>query len=432
MSLLRNIFRALTGKAPLTLADQGVVSAANFLSSFIMGRVCAKDEFGLYMLGFSLVILCVNTQNSLISAAYTVYNPRLSGEAHRRYTGSTLMHQWLLALLVTLILLASAAALTAGKHLTGRGTEGLPGILCAVAAVVFFIMLKEYVRQVCFARLWSWTVLMTDSFVSVGQIGLFAAFAWLGWLTPAWGFGAMGAACALVALTWLAAKRRSFAPHAEDVWPDFKRNWSFTKWIFAYNVAFVASNQVYPWLLLAFHGPEANGVFGACALVVFFGNPLIIGLANFLGPKTAHAYSQGGVREMRRVVAMADKFFLVTMSVFCLTMFLLAEWVLGILFKDKYTGNGLVVVILSLGQLAWALMVSPNSALNALERPDVSFKGLMCSLVVMFTVGVWLVRSLGPVGVAYGMLAGNVVACLYTRTVYSRQVRILEARHATL
>ncbi len=432
MKALRAIFGVLTGKAPLSIADQGIVSAANFLSSFIVGRVCSKDEFGLYMLGFSLVVLCVNTQISLISAAYTVYSPRLSGEAHARYTGSTLVHQVVLAAGAVLLLAGAALGLMLLKSATGTGTEGLPAILGAVAAAIFFIMLKEYARQVCFAGLWTKTVLALDACVAGGQVGLFAAVAWWGGLSPAWAFVITGAVCAAVALAWLVSMRKRFLPRLAHVLPDFRQNWSFTKWIFAYNVAFIASNQLYPWLLLTFHGPEANGVYGACALVVFFGNPLIIGLGNFLGPKTAHAYSQGGAREMQRVVALADKFFLGTMTLFCLGMFLLAEWILWILFKDKYAGNGLVVAVLSVGQLVWALTVPANFGLNALERPDVSFKSLLLSLAVMFTAGVWLVWAFGPAGVACGLLAGNVVACMYTRASFKRSVRAVEARHATL
>ncbi|HEX71760.1 MAG TPA: hypothetical protein ENN65_00375, partial [Candidatus Hydrogenedentes bacterium] len=38
------------GQAALTIADQGIVSSANFATSIIIGRMCSKEEFGLYLL----------------------------------------------------------------------------------------------------------------------------------------------------------------------------------------------------------------------------------------------------------------------------------------------------------------------------------------------------------------------------------------------
>ena len=59
------------------LADQGVSSATNFLTGVIIARACSKEELGLYMLGFSLVLFVTDLQTSLISTPYMVYAPRL-------------------------------------------------------------------------------------------------------------------------------------------------------------------------------------------------------------------------------------------------------------------------------------------------------------------------------------------------------------------
>lgn len=421
------IGRALTGKAPLTIVDQGIVSAANFFTSIIIGRACSKDEFGLYMLGFSIVILCVNTQVSLISAAYTVYSPRLPGEERARYTGSTLIHQLVLAALAVTGLLIAATVFSLGV-----GPKGLAPVAWTLAAVIFFLLLKEYARQICFAGLRTKTVLVLDLFVSCAQVIGLLLLAWFGALAANTAYWILGGACALAAFAWLSAMRRHFAPRRQQVLPDFRHNWTFSKWIFAQNLAFVASNQVYPWLLAGFHGPEANGVFGACAGVVFFANPFIIGLGNFLGPKTAHAYSQGGAGEMRRVVSLADQFFLITMTLFCGVMVFFGNWVLVLLFGAKYAGNGTVVSLLALGQLVWAMTVPANFGLNALERPDVAFKSLLLSLVVMATVGVWLVWAFGPMGVAAGLLTGNMAACIYTRLVFAKRIRACGVQCVTL
>lgn len=96
--------RPTTRKGVVTLADQAVASATNFLTGVIIGRACTKEQFGLYMLGFSIVLFVMSLQNSLISTPYMVYSPRLKGNEHIRYTGSTLIHQLGLSGLIIIIL----------------------------------------------------------------------------------------------------------------------------------------------------------------------------------------------------------------------------------------------------------------------------------------------------------------------------------------
>ncbi len=426
-SMLGKVYAAATGKAALTILDQGIVSAANFLSSIIVGRACLKDEFGLYMLAFSMVVIATNTQISLITAAYTVFSPRMEEEARARYTGSTLIHQWVLSGGIIVVL----AGLFAGFALTGK-PEGLAPVIGVLAALIGFILLKDYARQVCFAGLRTKAVLILDSAVFVLQVGGLLGLTAMGWISSRNAYAVIGAVCAGAGGLWLWTMRGHIRPRLSEALPHFKMNWGFSKWFFAYNLAFIAANQLYPWLLAAFHGTAANGVFGACTGVVFFANPFIIGLGNFLGPRTAHAYAQGGPAELRRIVSLANTFFLLAMAVFAAFMFLLGDWFLVLLYGRQYAGNGWVVGTLAAGQLVWALTVPSNFGLNAVERPDVSFKSLLLSLAVMLTLGLWFVYAGGPMGVACGLLAGNIAACLYTRVAYAKHIRVLEAQRDTL
>src|SRR5664280_807115 len=54
----------------ISLADQAVASATNFLTGIIIARACSKEELGLYMLGFSLVVFVTDMQTSLIATPY--------------------------------------------------------------------------------------------------------------------------------------------------------------------------------------------------------------------------------------------------------------------------------------------------------------------------------------------------------------------------
>ena len=71
----------------------------------MIGRLCSKEEYGLYALGFSLIIFFTDFQTALISTPYMVYSPRLNGDEKRQYTGSTLVHQLTISVLASFMLL---------------------------------------------------------------------------------------------------------------------------------------------------------------------------------------------------------------------------------------------------------------------------------------------------------------------------------------
>lgn len=414
---------ATTRKGLVTLADQAVASATNFLTGIIIGRTLAKEEFGLYMLGFSIVLLIVNVQTSLISTPYTIYGPRLKGNAHAQYTGSTLVHQ------LGLSVLSIGCLIIVGFVISfDIGPSGLAPVVWALAVVISFILMREYARAICFAHLWMTSALLLDLGVAAVQIGGLLLLAHAGSLSPSTAYWIVGLSCGLPAIGWLVSMKKHFVLRLPDVTFHLKRNWSFARWLFAGTLTYSASQQIYPWLLTGFHGTAANGVLSACMGVLFLANPFLIGMGNFLGPKTAHAFANGGVRELHRIVNKATIFFAITMGIFCVIMICFGGWLVGFLYGNKYAGNGLTVGVLAFSQLAAALTFPTNYALNAVERPDVGFNSYLLALGVTLTLGLWLVKSFGTVGVACGLLSGNVVASAFRYIVFRRQLRILFAR----
>ena len=419
----RGLFQSGAGKAFITLGDQGIVSATNFLTAVLIGRLAGQDELGLYFLGFQGILIFVqNTQMSLVSAAYIVYGPRLEGEEFRRYTGSTLLHSLTLGIIAGLAMLVAGLAFQTWG--TPEGMEGLEGVLLVLAGTGACWLLREYARQVCFARLNAHAAIALDGFIFAGQMAGLYFLGRAGLLTAQSAYIVIGAVTGLGALVWIFSRRHIFAPRAARMWPDFRQNWNYTRWIFAMNLTYLGSMQIYPWLLGIFHDKEALGILGACGTVIFLSNPFIIGMSNFLGPKCVHAYTTEGVEGMRRVVRTATLFFAVTMGGFCVIMLVGGGVVMRLLFNEpRLADYGLVAGIWAVGQLAWALRAPAEYGMNALERPDVGFKALLLMLMITVTAGVWLTWQYGPLGVAIGIAAGQTAACAYSRWVFARQTR---------
>ena len=412
-----DVWRLAKNRAVLTIADQGVVSAANFAATIIVGRFCSKEELGIYALGFTLVLLAQNTQQSLVTSAYMVFSPKMDRDERHAYTGSMVMHH---AAIAALCLVAFSSA---GLILQRSGRADLAPLLWTLSLASGAVLLKELARQMSFAAMRIHIALLLDSLFSVVQVSGMLLLALVGVLSGSSAYWVLGLAGLISGLTWLIARGRTFRIEKHRIVPDFQRNWRFSQWIFATNLAFIASNQVYPWLLLTFHGTAANGDFGASYTIIMLTNPFILGVGNFLAPRTVHALTDEGVAAMARVVRKASLFFLVLMGGFALSMLVLGDWVLYLLFGPKYIGLSVTVALLAASQLTFSLNIPLNHGLNALERPDVAFRALLCSLVVTATLGVWLVWQWGPPGVALGLLCGNSAALIYTQSVYRMMLR---------
>ena len=391
----------------LSLADQAVASITNFVTGVIIARSSSKEEFGLYMLGFSLILLVTDLQTSLIATPYMVYAPRLKGRAHALYSGSTLIHQVVFSLLGMLAL--GCAAITSRF---GIGPRGLGPVLWALGAMVGLIMLREFVRRICFAGLKLRSVLVFDICIGLVQVGGLLLLAHFGVLSASVAYLLIGPVCGIAALAWLWLEKDFFHLQLAQSVVDLKTNWTFGRWVFASGLVYTASANLYPWLLAFFHGPAAAGVFAACVGVVSASNPALLGLQNFLGPKTAHEFAAKGQRALRRLVLKISAMLAVPVGLLTMVLILWGDRFVALLYGKRYAGNGLVVAVLAVNLLFTALGFSFSRALLAMERARVDFVLNLVALVIMLTLGLWLVQTHGALGAAIGLVGATFATTL--------------------
>jgi O-antigen/teichoic acid export membrane protein len=388
----------------ISLADQAVASATNFLTGIIIARTCSKEELGLYMLGCSLIFMMTDFQTSLITTPYMVYAPRLKGHAHALYTGSTLIHQLAFCLFTTLGVVCGAIVVS---H--GIGPRGLGPVLWALCLVISLIMLREHARRVSFARLRLVTAFLFDTSIAVGQIGGLLLLGHFGLLSASRSFWVIGLVCGTAVLGWLWTDRECYHPRLSESLADLKKNWVFGKWVFASGLVWALAMNLYPWFLAYFHGTASAGVWAACLGVVSVGNPALLGIQNFVGPKIAHVYAASGPKALRRMVLKITAAIFLPVSLLCLGLILWGGRMIALLYGRQYAGNNLVVAILALNVLIFGLSFTFSRALMAIERADLDFLTNVAALFIMVTMGFGLVRTFGIFGAALGFLAAHFV-----------------------
>ncbi|HEX3744314.1 MAG TPA: hypothetical protein VHW09_10305 [Bryobacteraceae bacterium] len=385
----------------LALCDQGVVSATNFTTGVIIGRVCGKTELGIYALAWTLITFTTEISAALITTPYTVSIPHLTAERRGHYLQSMLAHQTILSVL-TGILVGAVALFARATHAATFGP--LVRLLPTVAVAIVCITLREFVRRVSFAELRLPTVLILDAAICVAQIGGLLALTFTHLLTAGHAYFVLAAASGTAVLVWLAVRgvRLRFSP---AVWKqDFVESWGLAKWLLSSGLLWAVAMYLYPWFITAFQGAAATGAWAACYAVVAVGNPALLGLGNYIGPKIATVYAERGSREMRAYVRRCSLAFAGALLPLGIGLLVAGDKVLVRMYGKLYAGNGTVVTLLGFNLVLTALFYPYSRGLFALRRPKADTVANLAAITILFTVGIEAVKTYGDVGAAAALL----------------------------
>jgi O-antigen/teichoic acid export membrane protein len=394
-AVARDHRRGFYRKGVLSLFDQAVVSGTNFFTMVFLGRT-DEHELGVYQLGFSVVLLATCMQNALISSPYAVFGNRMDRESRAAYAGSTLMHQWALSAFLTFALAIAGVCIA-----FGWGPASFGVVDWILAAMLPFILVREFVRRVAFAHLRLRTVLALDVAVSAIQLTGLAVLWMTDTLTAGTAFGAVGIACGMAGGATFYLMRSQFAPARESALSDLRLNWSFGKWAFAAQVTLLAAAYVVPWLLAFLSSTDDTGRFAACMSIVMVVNPVLIGLNNFLGPQAIHVYQRDGIVALRRLTWQISLSVVGLLSLVVLLLWLSGGQLLVLVYGQKFVGNEAIVSILGMGI---------ENGLTALHRPDLVFWSNLIGLLTTVAAAVPWILHHGVAGAAWAAVVGTLAA----------------------
>lgn len=284
------LLRLARGRAMMTLADQGVVSAGNFLTGALLVRHLSQTQWGAYGVILETILFLNGLCSGLVVYPLTVRGASNHVSGARGYASASLL--FTLALLPILgTAMAIAAALTAG------GSNTSASLLIAISAVAAMALwqLQDTLRRTLLADLRPAACIPGDAVSYLGQLVILWILWKLGRLTLPAALLTIGATSAaagviqalqigLTAVSW--QKLRSYAA-------DF---WSLGRWTALSNSAGLATGVGYVWTLRYFHGLEATAAFAAMVLPLKLANPILLGTSNLLIPAVSRSNSTGGLR----------------------------------------------------------------------------------------------------------------------------------------
>lgn len=399
-----------------SIADQAMLSAANFGVGLILIRYAAEAQYGYYILAFNTMMLLTTLQGTFIGTPMVIRLPGLDETARRQWMGSLLRDQkWLGAAGGALALVVALAGWAMGLF-DGESTL----VVVAAIGLVLAALYREYLRGILLMYHRPQQVLGADAiYVAVLLAGCALAVR-----TPVAAAGALLAGT-MAALACAGVLRRVLANDIErDAAPGRLREIArMGFWAASGGVIYWLFNQGYNFLTAATLDLAAVAALAASRLTLMPINLLLAGMQKQLTPLASDwMHGMGARRTLHRLMLFSLALALFTL-LYGAVIWLLRDWIFLDLMRKDFPQRDLLLV-LWIGLFVLMVIREPIMMVPLLRQRfrALSAATLVCALIALAISYVGMLQ-LGPVGAVIGILTGEACYGLAVIVMAWREVR---------
>jgi O-antigen/teichoic acid export membrane protein len=407
-----------------SFADQALAVGGGFLANVALARTQSKEEYGLFVLSYSVYTFLFGLHQAAIIEPYTVYGSGRYRERFSEYLRLMTRTNVLVGLLLSGILLLTCLLLFwIAPQVVSRSLVGLSltvGVLLSGAFVrrAFYVQRRAALAaktSLVFFFTVACGLMVTVNMHLLNSFTVFVILA-LGWI----------AAGAAVGRNLAFGKpQEQFLEMEPQYW---REHWRYSKWLLATAFIFQFTYQGYYWLVAGFLSVKEVADLKAIYMLVTPVEQVFVALSYLILPVLASHYAgkrRGSFLSLWKRYGCAS---VAVTGLFALAVRFLGKQVMHVLYAGKYDGLAPFLFVLALLPLVMGIGNTINNALSAMEKPSFVFWAFLSSGAATFLVGIPLVAHFGLWGAVYGMLfsGGTYTAALaigFLLSVYSKVPR---------
>jgi O-antigen/teichoic acid export membrane protein len=244
----------------------------------------------------------------------------------------------------------------------------------------------------------------------------------VGGLTISRAYVVIGIACGAATLSWYRSNHSTCKFNLNLVMSHFIENWVQGKWLLASGLLWSISMTLYPWMLAIFHSAASTATWAACIGIISMVNPVLMSLQNMIGPKLSQIYAELGTAELNRYVFKTNMVSLMAIAPFSIFLIIFGDSIVCAVYGHNYFGNQGVMITMSLNLLISSVAFTYSRALFVLNRASTDFYINLVAIAVLAIIGIWLVKALGPLGIAVSMLISNLLTAVLRYSLYAKMM----------
>jgi O-antigen/teichoic acid export membrane protein len=379
------------------LADQTLISIANFATLLILARALGSAEFGAFVLAYTALLFLNGIQAALVTQPHNVLGQNREEGEYIRYTSSTALGQVVFAAILSVVALVSALA-------AAKFASHAAAILLALAPAIAASQLQEFVRRVLYTEGRLVTAFTVDLIGYAGQVGAFLGLVSFAKIDAPRALYAAGATSA-VAAAFGAWKIRHSLRRAVDR-GALEENWIFGKWLAAALAASWLAGQLYIYLTAAMRGATAAGVLRAAQIVLGPLSTFLLFLFTILPIRYARTRGRDGDAGLHHALILTYVATAPLVLIYCLAVAIFSGPILRLLYGTSYSKYGDVVVLFSVYYFVLHPVYLLTSALSAKRWTRPLFTGNLYAAALGVVGGWLLILAWGVNGAVVGMIAG--------------------------
>ena len=388
--------KALLAPTMISLADQVVVSASNFLTVVLIARALGPREFGVFSIAWLIVLFFASLQFALISSPMMSIAPKQSPDDEPAYFGAVFFQQAVFSVISLLLVWLCASAVAVLAPQLGIGDLALP-----IALAAFAYQSKDFLRRYFFV------VGRLRSAVTIDLISYLGQIAVVGWLFTTENLGSRSALWAIIATSVISIV--VFGPRVKSLgWRPavfrqvFGRHWRFSRWLAADAALQFGSGYLYLFVAGGILGPAAVGALRAAQNLMGVIQVITLGLENIVPTKAGWHYHHYGVPGLLAYIGRVAVAGEVTTVLIGLVVAAAPEFWLGLVFGDSYVGHGGLVRLFAIIYAVVFVMTPIRAGLRAIEYTSPMLSSTAASSLVALASAYPLVRLFGVTGAALG------------------------------
>lgn len=408
-------------RAGASLADQALVSGANFLLVVLFGRWLRPEDYGAVSVGLAVFLLAANFYHALLLEPMSVLGPRhFSGWLGSYFVAVAKIHGVAVLMLSALVL--GAAGLAA------QVSAALAHALAGLAASIPFVLTYWLLRRICY-------VLMKPAIALRGGVAFMLAAVGASFLTRGAGssnaaalFLLTGFAAFLASLVLFGSARARLRCNGALGASVIAAHWSYGRWMAGVSVTYWLANSAFPVLLGWKAGLAASAGLRALENLVAPVLQVTGAMSLLLLPWVsgqAYAHGIGFLRRYQRW-AMTGAAVIVGSYLACVLVFrrLLLGWLYG---SAPYQALASLAPVMAAAVLIRGVSdLSFSLALKGAARPEAHFVASLVSTAFVATGGTWLVEHWAIAGAAWTMLLSNAIQAAVLAVCFVRLARSSE------